>query len=124
MKRGGPLKTKTPLKRGGTRLRQGRSSRPKMTAARRSAQGQQCLIRLPGCLGGTETTVLAHYRLAGTCGMGIKPDDGQGAYACAYCHDIVDGRRAAPAGYDRDAVRLAHAEGVLRTQALLRGEPT
>jgi hypothetical protein len=115
-----PLQRKSPLKRGGTRLRQGRSNAS--TPARRAAKGQPCLIRLPGCIGGTETTVLAHYRLSGTSGIGMKPDDEQGAYACAYCHDVVDGRRAAPAGYTRNDIRLAHAEGCFRTQALRRAE--
>ena len=93
-------------------------ARPKMTAARRAAHGQPCLVRLPGCDGGGETTVLAHYRLAGTSGMGMKPDDEQGAYACVNCHDAVDGRRNC--GLPRTEIRLAFAEGVLRTQALLR----
>ena len=95
-----------------------RTSRPKMTAARRAAKGQPCLIRLPGCDGGGETTVLAPYRLAGTCGMGMKPDDEQAAFACVNCHDAVDGRRNC--GLPRAEIRLAFAEGVLRTQALIR----
>lgn len=90
-------------------------TRPKMTAARREAQGKPCMIRLPGCTGGGETAVLAHYRLAGYCGTGIKPPDSMGAWACAHCHDAVDGRRTV--GIPRSELRLAHAEGVLRTQA-------
>jgi hypothetical protein len=86
---------------------------------RKAAQGQQCFVRLPGCDGGGETTVLAHYRLAGTCGMGMKPDDEQAAWCCANCHDIVDGRRKLE-GYTRDRIRLAHAEGVFRTQDAIR----
>ena len=35
-------------------------SRPKMTAARREAKGQPCMVRIPGvCNGDPETTVLA-----------------------------------------------------------------
>jgi len=83
---------------------------------RKDARGRACLVRLPGCDGGGDTTVLAHYRLAGTCGMGMKPDDEQAAECCAKCHDIADGRAPLPDGYTRDQVRLAHAEGVLRTQ--------
>ena len=89
-----------------------------MTAARRAAKGQPCLIRLPVCDGGGETTFLAHYRLAGTCGMGMKLDDEQAAFACVNCHDAVDGRRNC--GLPRAEIRLAFAEGVLRTQALIR----
>lgn len=97
-------------------------SRPHSTGVRRAAMGQPCLVRLPGCDGGGETTVLAHYRLSGTSGMGMKPDDEQGAFCCAVCHDIADGRRPLPMGYTRNDVRLALAEGVFRTQALIRGE--
>lgn len=106
---------RSPMPRSGSRLRQGRSSR-KTTPTRQAARGEPCTVRIPGCWGGTETTVLAHYRLADTCGVATKPDDEQGAYACAYCHDVVDGRRPAPDGYTHTDVRLAHAEGVFRTQ--------
>lgn len=83
------------------------------------ARGQECQIRMPGCDGGGETTVLAHYRLAGYCGTGIKPDDlAFGAWACNNCHCIVDGRSGNDV--DRAEARLAHAEGVMRTIAALR----
>ena len=66
-----------------------------------------------------DTTVLAHYRLSGHSGIGMKPDDWSfGAWACSDCHDVVDGR--AKTDHDRAAVRLAHAEGCLKTQAKLR----
>lgn len=97
-------------------------SRPRMTQARRAARGQPCLIRLPGCNGGGETTCLCHYRMPGYCGTGLKPPDSMGAFGCDHCHAIVDGRLPLPAGYTRDAVRLAHAEGCLRTQAMILGE--
>jgi hypothetical protein len=60
--------------------------------------------------------VLAHYRLAGTCGMGIKPHDLLGAWACSSCHDEIDRRtrRISP-----DEASLAHCEGVIRTLAAL-----
>lgn len=82
------------------------------------AQGKLCQVRLPGCDGGGATTVLAHYRLAGYSGIGQKPDDFMGAWCCANCHDLVDGRKK----YDgeRHVLRLAHAEGVLRTMHEVR----
>lgn len=89
----------------------------KSTKARRAARGQPCLVRLPGCGGGGETTCLAHYRLAGYCGTGLKPPDSLGAYCCNACHSIVDGRTQLP-GWSREEIRLAHAEGCLRTAAL------
>lgn len=89
-----------------------------MPNLRKLARGQPCQVRLPGiCNGNPDTTVLAHYRLAGTCGIGIKPDDSQGAWACSACHDEIDRRTR---HVDRDTARLAHAEGVMRTQAEIR----
>jgi hypothetical protein len=80
------------------------------------------MIRLAGCDGGGETTVLAHYRLSGYCGTGIKPDDlAFGAWACASCHDLVDSRTFWNGSTEWDR-KTAHAEGVMRTIAELRKE--
>ena len=80
---------------------------------RQLARGKPCQVRLFGCDGGGETTVLAHYRLSGYSGMGLKSPDIMGAWCCFSCHQIVDGQKK----YDgeRMAVRLAHAEGCLKT---------
>ena len=91
-----------------------------MTDLRKLAKGRPCMIRLPGCDGGGETTVLAHYRLAGT-GMGRKPPDLCGAWACAPCHDRVDGRTKA-VGVSAILLERTHAEGCLRTLAALAEE--
>lgn len=106
-----PIIRKTPMRK---RAR-------KTTAALREARGRSCKVRLPGCDGGGETTVGAHYRLAGYCGTGLKPPDSMAADACHSCHDIVDGRKPLP-GWTRDQIRLAHAEGCLRTAAELESE--
>lgn len=106
-----PLRA-TPLRSGTKRMR---SSRPKMTPARRDAKGRPCLVRLPGCTGGGETTVLAHYSLTGISGAGLKSPDEMGAWCCVSCHSIADGRKPRPEGYTRNDVRLALAEGVFRT---------
>lgn len=84
---------------------------------RKAARGRQCMIRLPGCTGGGRDTVLCHYRLAGQSGIGQKPPDIMGAWGCVECHSRVDGR--VKTEHDRKIVRLAHAEGVLRTLAVL-----
>jgi hypothetical protein len=94
----------------------------KTTPARKAARGQPCMIRIPGiCNGNPETTVLAHYRLAGYCGTGLKPDDQMGAWACSSCHDVVDHRKNAINGPRREGIRLMHAEGVMRTQMAING---
>jgi len=88
-----------------------------MTDLRKEARGKPCMVRLPGCDGGRQTTVLCHYRLAGYAGTGQKPPDIMAAWSCAHCHDLIDFRKPAPFG--REIIRLAHAEGCLRTSAEL-----
>lgn len=84
------------------------------------AQGKECQVRIPGvCNGNAETTVMAHYRLAGLCGVGIKPISVIGAWACSSCHDAIDGR--AKSEMSHESIRLAHAEGVMRTLDKLIG---
>lgn len=89
---------------------------------RKAAQGRECTIRIPGiCNHNPETSCLAHYRLAGTCGTGCKPDDEQGAISCNACHDVIDGR-VKTKEYTYEELRLMHAEGILRTQKIWRDE--
>jgi hypothetical protein len=87
---------------------------------RKKAKGQECQIRIPGvCNRNPDTVVLAHYRLMGYCGERLKPDDFIfGAWGCSSCHDLCDGRTKSKE-FTRDEIRLAHAEGVMRTQAAL-----
>ena len=87
-----------------------------MSKLTKLARGRECQVRLPCCNHNTETTVLAHYRLAGTCGIGMKPNDLQGAWACSACHDEIDRRTRL---FEPEFVRLAHAEGVIRTIDIL-----
>lgn len=89
-----------------------------MTDLRRLARDQECQVRLPGiCTFNPEQTVLAHFRLAGMSGMGVKNHDLFGAYACAACHAVCDGQVGSD--LSRDQRMLALAEGVFRTQAVL-----
>ena len=85
---------------------------------RQLARDQDCYVRLPGiCNGDPQTTVLAHVRLIGVSGMGMKAPDILACPACSSCHDSID--RRAHMDLDRDYVRLAHFEGVARWQAKL-----
>jgi len=59
---------------------------------RDSARGQDCTVNGPTCNHNPETVVFAHYGEPGEKGMGLKPDDTSGAYACSDCHDWLDGR--------------------------------
>ena len=79
------------------------------------------MVRLPEiCNHNSETVVLAHYRMAGLSGVGMKPDDALGAWSCSSCHDAID--RRSHMELERDYVRLAHLEGVMRTLTVLRSE--
>ena len=91
----------------------------KSSKIRRSAQGQECQIRIPGvCNGNPETTVLAH--LPGG-GMGFKRNDIFGAYSCSACHDARDGRSTCWQSSRYDFAYM-HLEGVIRTQEILLRE--
>ena len=77
-----------------------------MANLRKEARGRECQVRIYGvCNGNPETTVLAHYRMAGICGTGMKPDDLIGAWACSACHDEIEQRRQTlpPRRRDQDA---------------------
>lgn len=84
---------------------------------RELARGKPCMVRVPGvCNYNPETTVLAHVRMVGISGMGVKAPDVLGAWACNACHDYCDNR-----GYEGDPYsrRLMLLEGVMRTQCEL-----
>ena len=74
---------------------------------RKLARNQKCMVRLPGvCNFDETTTVLAHIRRGGVAGMGQKPPDLCGVWACSSCHDVIDGRVRGPGG-DCEAEVLA-----------------
>jgi Protein of unknown function (DUF1364) len=80
---------------------------------RKYARCQPCRVRLPGiCNSDPQTVVLAHFRLSGISGMGMKPPDLLGAHCCSACHLVVDSDKS-------DEVQLAFAHGVMRTLAAL-----
>lgn len=88
---------------------------------RKEAKGRGCMVRIPEvCNHNSETVVLAHYRLTGVSGIGMKSPDILGAWACSSCHDAID--RRAHTDLDRDYVRLLHLEGMARTLAQLNRE--
>ena len=89
---------------------------------RKEARGRGCTVRIPGvCNFNSETVVLAHIRVAGVSGMGLKSPDLLGAWACSACHDEIDGRTH-KSGMTRDELRLAHYDGMARTITQLEKE--
>lgn len=93
----------------------------KLPDLRELARGQYCQVRLPGCLFRPETVVLAHLRRAGTAGLGQKPPDLCAVYACARCHDIIDGR-AAIRNLSRAELDRAVLDALCRTLAIVQKE--
>jgi len=80
---------------------------------RKLAKGQTCQVRLAGvCNHNPETVVLAHFRIAGISGMGMKSPDLLGAWCCSSCHAAVDSSKDIQ-------TQLDFAKGVLRTIAAL-----
>jgi len=77
---------------------------------RNAAHGRPCMVRGPTCNGNQETTVLAHIRLIGISGMGLKATDLLGAWACSDCHAYVDWQ-----GDGREARELLLLRGMART---------
>lgn len=59
-----------------------------------SAQGKACTIKTPWCMDQYphETTVPAHAPRGFGRGMALKAPDWAIAYACYWCHAVVDGR--------------------------------
>ena len=89
---------------------------------RKEAKGRGCMVRIFGiCNHNSETVVLAHIRIAGVSGMGMKSPDLIGAWACSACHDELDGRTRR-SGLTRDELRLAHYDGMARTIMQLHKE--
>jgi len=88
------------------------------TRLRQLARGRECQIRVPHCCNGDiHTTVGCHYRMPGLSGIGIKPQDLFIAWGCSACHEAVDTLKSA--NWTADQLKLMHAEGVFRTQAIL-----
>jgi hypothetical protein len=81
-----------------------------MKNLRNEAQYHQCTLRLDGC--NTEPCCLAHYRVIGVSGMGMKSPDLIGAISCYNCHELVDRRAGKMTQQEIDA---AFARGMART---------
>jgi len=90
------------------------------------AKGKPCLIRIARQCGYTscsdvDTTVLAHFTMKNYKATGSKKaslPDVCGVHGCDICHGLVDGRLKTTA-MTHDELKIAHAEGVMRTLDLL-----
>lgn len=79
-----------------------------MANLKKLARGQECQVRIPGvCNFNSETTVLAHIRMPGITGTGMKAPDLLGAWCCLACHQATE---------SNPSMRGDFLEGVARTQ--------
>lgn len=86
---------------------------------RDSARGEACALRLVGvCNFDPATTVFAHLPVHHR-GMSIKSPDLFGVYACACCHDAIDGRVAGPWSFSDLLRALAETQMKLVEKGLL-----
>lgn len=93
-----------------------------MSAIRKSAKGEDCLVRLPGvCTFNPETVIWSHYRgSAGGKGLSHKSDDLCGAYCCTACDAVYDGQRRRPPGMTKAEVDIAWLQGHIRSLVRLK----
>lgn len=90
-----------------------------MKDLRKEAAFRDCQIRLP-YICTNSGSVLCHLQYpAGVRGMGQKAPDLLGAWGCVACHDEVDRRTRK---MEKDYVRMAMYEAVIRTQKILIDE--
>jgi hypothetical protein len=84
---------------------------------RKSAQGQECQVRIPGvCSFDSATVVLAHVDDASVTGKGIglKGDDMLSAHCCYQCHEWLGGGYSAH-DVARETRDLYHYQAMART---------
>ena len=82
----------------------------------RSAQMRACTLRLSDGTHERSTVVFCHAPSASK-GIGLKSPDWWGAYGCAECHDIVDGRT--PHRLTDLEIARAWLRGIHETQRIL-----
>jgi hypothetical protein len=93
-----------------------------VSALTKAARGRDCLVRSPVCSHNNEETVLAHVRMQGVSGMGIKAPDLLGAWACYPCHMLCDTGQWQDTRMERDERDLLLLQGMVRTQTVLLRE--
>lgn len=89
------------------------------TVAAKSARGQSCTLLICNAYD-PATVVLCHLRHFGGGGMATKPDDAEAVYACAYCHDVIDGRCNPPAGWNPAKLWECIARALVATHRVMR----
>lgn len=84
-----------------------------MLNLRKFARGKPCQVRIVGvCSFDDSETVLAHIRLGGVGGTGMKPPDLCGVHACLNCHREIDLHTSNMTQLERESYIL---HGLLRT---------
>jgi hypothetical protein len=93
-----------------------------MSKITESAQGEQCLVRIPGVCNRDDRTTVACHEPCGS-GLSIKWPDTEIAYGCSACHDEIDNRTRykvdGHAVYTLDDVMIMFYQGARRTRQKL-----
>jgi hypothetical protein len=91
-----------------------------MSKIRRSAKGESCTLRWPGCLHDTYGAIVLAHLPHPAKGMGNKGPDFHAIYACSRCHDILDRRDRCMEVDWRDVLRaLAETQARLVEKGLM-----
>lgn len=86
----------------------------------RSARNEICTLRWPGCMHDTPGAVVLAHLPHPRHGMALKGPDIHAVYACAHCHDVLDGRNRSMGVDWRDVLRaLAETQGRLIEKGLM-----
>lgn len=120
LKSGSPLKRSGVLARGASQFKKTRmkAAKPKRSAIRSSAKGEECTLRFPDiCNYDPATTVLCHRNGAG---MGTKAEDTDAAYGCYACHMVFDGQHPRPAAFSRELMLSLFNDAVAQTNRILK----
>lgn len=86
-----------------------------MSKITKSAEREECQIRIPGVCNFDEATTIPAHKNGG--GMALKSSDTQIAYSCSKCHDVVDSR--VKSDFTTEEVLIMFYEGIFRTQLIL-----
>lgn len=88
-----------------------------MSRIRKSAQGEDCLVRIIGvCSFDPAKTIWSHAPFAsGGKGRSLKAHDLCGAYCCTACDAVLDRQAPLPPGQTREQIELDWFHGHLRS---------
>ena len=90
----------------------------KSNKLRKSAQGKDCTLRVPGaCCFDPDYTSLNHITTKKFSSMGGKVNDTFAVYGCTPCHDIID--RRVKSNFTDGELAIYKLDALAETQAIM-----